>query len=534
MASHRFHLTLFTSYRPGYLLWAGIAVRLFHTNVLGYYLVLPVFMGLMGIACVVALTELGVPALAAAGVGLLLVVSPYADSMGLWWTASQMSLSMILGLAAVTAGARWINGRPYSAVNMGASLALLVAAILTYEAVAPIVLVPVALIALSRNRRRVLRWSVPAFITSGAAALFMFRRAVSPQHKTARPLSQYLDRIGTLVRSGTDTFLHRLVGVLTWWDLLVACLVAVASYIAWRLTRRSLPTAAIGLPWLASSVLLLIVCTYAAWIPFIPANDYYVPSQFGVGNRINLLAQLFFLSGVMVLLVSVVKAISRRSVAHPIGGVIVIGLFAALFASFVSQTHQDQNDYTFATSQRKQVLAEVKTLLPRAADHHEIILAGYHLTASPQWVPVLSAEWDTTGALDLLYGNGTITGQPVSSSLGCSAHGLTQPALELVTRVPYDRVVVVDLSMHQVEAMRDRSGCQAILATWKVDPKPHSGPGDGAREGAVATVDQRVRLCSSTTIRMISRRPTVGAKPTSSRARAVSGTRRAMSSKPSS
>jgi hypothetical protein len=472
VASHRFHLSLFTSYRPGFLVWVWIVVRIFHTDPLGYYLLLAALMGVMGIASVLALTELGLPAVAAAGVGLLLVVSPYADSLGLWWTASQMSLSMILGLAGVTAGARWINGRPYAAVNMGASLALLVAAIVTYEAVAPIVLLPLALITLSNHRRRVLKWSVPAFITAAVAAFVMFERAVSPHHKTARPLGQYLDRIGTLISSGTSTLLHRLVGVFTWWDLLVACLVGGACYGGWRLTKRRPPGIEAGLSWIGASIVMLIIATYAAWIPFIPANDYYVPSQFGVGNRVNLLAQLFFLTGVVVLLVGLAKAMSRRTIATPIAFILIVGLFAGLFASFFSQTHQDQNDYAFATSQRHRIIAEVKKLLPRVADHHEIILTGYHLTASPQWVPVLAADWDTTGALELLYGNRTITGQPVSSALGCAADGMTQAPLELVTLVPYRDVIIVDLSKHMVEPMADRSQCRHELATLTVNPNP--------------------------------------------------------------
>jgi hypothetical protein len=86
----------------------------------------------------------------------------------------------------------------------------------------------------------------------------------------------------------------------------------------------------------------------------------------------------------------------------------------------------------------------------------------------------LSADWDTTGAFDLLYDNGTITGQPVSSSLGCAAEGLTQAPLELVTRVPYRDVVVVDLSTHRVEKMTDPSQCRAELAmlTTTVNPNP--------------------------------------------------------------
>jgi len=107
-------------------------------------------------------------------------------------------------------------------VNLAVSLVVLVAAVVTYEAVAPIVFLPVALLAFSHERRRVLVWSVPAAVTAGVAALFMFTRALTPHHKTARPIGQYPSRIWTLVRSGTTTFGHHLVGFFTPWDLLIA------------------------------------------------------------------------------------------------------------------------------------------------------------------------------------------------------------------------------------------------------------------------------------------------------------------------
>ena len=475
-AGYKFHVGLFTSYRPGFVIWEGLIVRLFQTSPFGYYLSLAVLMTALAVMAVVTLDGLGFPPLASVAVGLLTVVAPTADSLGLWWTASQMSLAMVLGLAAIAAGSKWINRSRHPGVFMGASLILLVAAILTYEAVAPIALLPLALFAFARERRRVLAWSVPGIATAAVAALFMFTRAVSPNHKTARPLSQYPSRTWALVRSGTTTFGHHLVGFFSLKDVAVAVVVAVIGTAGWRLSDRRPDVTRARWPWLAASALACLASTYIAWGSYIPADDYYLPGQFGIGNRINLLSQFFFLTAVVLVLVTIVRVTSRKTLAAAIGIVFAAGLFGLVWASYLGQTHRDQSSYLFATAQRHTVLADVKTLLPHIKDGDEILLAGYHLTASPQWVPVLSAEWDTTGALDLLYGNGTITGQPVSSSLGCSAHGLTQPALELVTRVPYDRVVVVDLSMHQVEAMRDRSGCQAILATWKVDPNPILAP----------------------------------------------------------
>ncbi len=471
-AGQQFHVALFTSYRPGFIVWEAVAVRVFGTAPVGYYVSSAVLMSAMAVMAVVALNGLGIPPLASAGVGLLMVVSSLADSLGLWWTASQMSLAMVLGLAAVAAGTRWTNRRRHAGVWLGVSLVLLVAATLTYEAVALIVLLPVALIGFGDDRKRVLRWAAPAVLTAGVAALFMFERAVGPNHKTARPVAQYPARIQSLVRTGTTTFVHHLVGFITVADGLLACVVAAACYGAWRAAGRPVPEPRTSGWWMGVTGLLLIDGTYLAWTPFIPANDYYSPDQFGIGNRVNLLAQLFFLTALVLLLLGVAKAVASRPRVAAVGVVVIAGLFTVVFASSFSQTRQDQADFLFATTQRQRIIADVKKLLPRVDGGDEILLAGYHLTASPQWVPVLSAPWDTTGALDLLYDNGTITAQPVSAALGCTAEGLTQPLLEQVNSVPYRRVVVVDIATNRVERISDRSRCRAALATVTVNPNP--------------------------------------------------------------
>jgi hypothetical protein len=193
---------------------------------------------------------------------------------------------------------------------------------------------------------------------------------------------------------------------------------------------------------------------------------------------VNLLAQVFFLTAVIVVLAGVAKLAgvtkpaSRKPFVTATVVAVVAGLFTVVFASFFSQTHQDQQDYLFAKSQRERIIADVKQLLPRVDDGDEILLAGYHLTASPQWVPVLSATWDTTGALDLLYGTGSISAQPVSAALGCGSGGLTQPPVEGVSRIPYRFVVVVDISGHRVERMSDRSQCRRVLPGLTVNSNP--------------------------------------------------------------
>jgi len=63
----------------------------------------------LAVMAVVVLQGLGLPPVAAIGVGLLLAVAPYADSLGLWWTATQMSLAMVLGLVSIAFAVRWIT-----------------------------------------------------------------------------------------------------------------------------------------------------------------------------------------------------------------------------------------------------------------------------------------------------------------------------------------------------------------------------------------------------------------------------------------
>lgn len=472
VAGYKFHTSLFVSYRPGFVLWKAIVVRLFQTDPLGYYVSLAVLLSAMVVMAVVALNELGVPPVLSAGVGLLLLVSPYADSLGLWWTASQMTLAMLLAVSSIAAGARWIHRRPHAGIYLGASLALLVAGIVTYEAVAPIVLLPAVLICFSHERSRVLRWVVAAGVTAAVASLYMFERAITPHHKSARPVAQYPARIWVIISNGTRVIVHHISSFLSYKDALVAGIVAAASYGAWQLMRRRPQKDDVTWQWRLASALMLMACTYVAWIPFIPANDYYNPGRFGIGNRVNLLAQLFLLTAVVLVLAALAKIASGRVLPAVVGVVIAAGVFGGLLATYASQTHQDQQEYLSAKSTRQAIMTEVKQLLPRVTDGDEILLGDYHLTSSLQWVPVLSASWDTTGALDMLYDNGTITAQPVSSALGCARNGLRQPSLEAVTRVPYRRIIVVDVSGHRLERMADESQCRVELVTLAPNPNP--------------------------------------------------------------
>jgi hypothetical protein len=72
----------------------------------------------------------------------------------------------------------------------------------------------------------------------------------------------------------------------------------------------------------------------------------------------------------------------------------------------------------------------------------------------------------------MLYDNGTITAQPISPALGCAPDGLRQPSLEAVTRVPYRKIFVVDVSGHRLERMADESQCRMELVTLAPNPNP--------------------------------------------------------------
>jgi hypothetical protein len=472
VAGHKFNVALFLSYRPGFVLWKGIAVRLFQTNPLGYYVSLAILFSAMVAMAVIALNELGVAPVASVAVGLLLIVSPYASSLALWWTASQMTLATLLGLAAIAVGARWIKGCPHPPIYLGASLLLLVAGIVTYEAVAPIVLLPGALIAFSPDRRRTLRWSLVAAVVGAAASAYMFQRALTPHHKTARPVAQYPARIWTIVSNGTSTLVHLVSGFIGLRDILGAGLFAAAVLAAWWFSEHRPWRADVPWQWVGLSALFVLLCTYLAWIPFIPANDYYNPGRFGLGNRVNLLAQLFFLTGVVLVLMTLVKVAGRKVVFVAAGLIIAAGLFGGLFTVYFSQTRQAQQDYLSAKVKRQQILSEVKLLLPRVNAGEEILLGDYHLTASLQWVPVFSATWDTTGAVDLLYDSGSILAQPVSPALGCARHELTQPSIEKITRMPYRRIVIVDLKRHRLDRISDQAECRVELVKLATNPDP--------------------------------------------------------------
>jgi len=467
-AGYQFHHPV-AIYRPGVAVWVALTTAVFHVHAIGYYLSLAFLGSALAMICVVAFSELGLSLTVSAAISLLVAVSPFADSLGLWWAACCMRVSLILGMASIAAGARWVRRGPHARVWFGASLVLLVATVLTYESTAPIVFLPVALIAFCPDRRRLVGWFIPSAIAAGAASLFIFARSRLTQ--TSQPIGQYPSRISAIARSGTDTLLGYTVKRITLADLVVACLVAAALYVGWRIAKyRSADRKSWRLT--VPSVVLLLAGTYLAWAPYVPANDYYLPSLLGVGNRVNSLAQVFFLAAVVLFLVTVANLFSHRSGAFTTSVVVAVGLFAALFASFCVQTHQDQQDYLFGKTQRQVLLTEIHQLLPRVLPGTEIILGDYYLYASPDWVPVLAAPWDTNGALELLYHDGSIQSQPMVSTMACRSRGLAQPSLDGVTLEPYRSLVVVDVTKHRVDRFTNQSSCRSQLPGIPLLPGP--------------------------------------------------------------
>src|SRR4051794_20728155 len=201
----------------------------------------------------------------ALGAAALALVFPWSDSTRLWATASVNLVALVLFFSAATLSLR----RPDERVRLTACL--LAAAVLTYEAVAGLVLLLPLLYSLRMPWRAALRrWRVEA-AAAGAAALLVALL-------TTKPAGGGIEHALAIAAGGAELLGRALVpwGAVPPALALAATAVVVVAVAARRVDVRP--------------VLIALFALALAWAPFLPGEDKYVPSAQGVYDRVNIVA----------------------------------------------------------------------------------------------------------------------------------------------------------------------------------------------------------------------------------------------------
>jgi hypothetical protein len=201
-----------------------------------------------------------------------------------------------------------------------------------------------------------------------------------------------------------------------------AAAIAVAAALAGlALARRReaarAPAAAAGL-----SLLAIVL----GWAPFVPGEAKYVPAAPGIYDRVNIVVA-FGAAALVVSLAALAGALARGRARVVLPALIV----AAVAAGWTVRARDDVADYARAASAQRGELATVARAVPRPAPG-TVLVVFHRSTWAARGVPVFGQPWDLGPALQLRFGDRSLSGFPAAPSASSTA--TTSAAATTTTR----------------------------------------------------------------------------------------------------
>ena len=381
--------------------------------------------GLLGVLVVQLLRRLGVPAPAAAAVGTLGVVFPYASITKIWFTAhvGHVSGALVVGGLLVALRGIDLGGRRGAALH-GLAGVLFLTSLFLYEIALGLVLVsgPVYLVYARRGRSRAaaVRAAAPRWAFDLALVGFFYLRARAGTNFGGQSTTPLADRLQLLVEDGARNVLGAFVPFLAdevrddgnpiysgaWFDVgpSLAALVAVLVFgVALVVSGRARRFAEAGARRWGVGVLLSVVAAFLGWLAIVPANDYYRPVPLDTeALRVNVLAA-FGLAAVVVTTVggglSVLRALApqipRRWTAVAGGAALLL-----VAVTYVRHVQFEVKIWNQASDEQLRVVDATTAALGPAADDEGLKVV---LTDNRNFVPggaeIFFTSWSLPGAL---------------------------------------------------------------------------------------------------------------------------------------
>jgi hypothetical protein len=412
------------------------------------------------------LRALGAPPAVALSAAALTLAFPWSSSTRLWATASLNLVAVMLVLAAGTISLRAVaqrhaGGGGNTAWGSRAALtaALCAAGVLTYEAVAGLVLLLPLLYRVHAPWRAALaRWRPEALAAAGAA-VWVALATTKPEHAGGTAL----DHAAAIARDGAALVGRSVLpvdGVPPAAGVAFAVAIAAAALVLNRPAARA-PAIAAGLSLAALAL---------AWAPFVPGEAKYVPGAPGIYDRVNLVAGFALAALVCSLATLAATLLPARARRRATGA-----MLALVAAGWVVAVRGDVSDYARAAAAQDGELAAVDAALRDRAARGTIVVLLHEQTWAAPGVPTFGQPWDLSPALRLRYSDASLSGFPVAAGDGvtCAAH-----ELRVVARggddpppAPYARAVLVDARSGRSARVSDARGCAAALATARRKPR---------------------------------------------------------------
>jgi len=421
----------------------------------------------LSVATYALLAGLGMGRLHATVVAVLLLLFPWSDATRFWPTASLNQVAVVLAFGGLLAGMRGAGTGGRRAVLWHAlALALYALALLTYEAVAGIV--AASLLAYRTRtgwRPAAARWASDVLVAVVALAYLRSTgtRSTAGAGESLSHAAAIADQAATILAASVspDSSTPRwLAG-----GLLLA-LVLAGALLAWRAPAGD-PARRGARRWLlaggaGAGVLVL------AYLPFVPADPWYTPLQPGEGTRVNLVAALGYVlcayaAVALAATLAARLAPGRRWVAP---AVMALGA-GGLALGFLDRLSVDRDNWARAAVVQDEVLGKVRAAVPSPARGTALLVAGFPSTVAPG-VPVFFWEADLTGAVRVVYDDGSLGGYPMQPgmTLGCDADAIRPAGRHYGPEhaTPYGAAILVDLRSGATLRITDPGTCRRAAA----------------------------------------------------------------------
>lgn len=467
-----FHQFDAVRYRPGIYVYAPIAYSIFGLH-MGAFLAWTALCAVaMSSAFFVFLRFFRVGRLEAFLAAALALVYPYSSSTRLWSGLSAMSLTITLYLVGTLLVLRALSRPSRHAVLLHvAGTAVVVASVMTYEIVAPAVLLSVLLYSrVTTWRRAALAWLIDVVLV-GATLVFITSGRAQP----VGGIRAELDHAWLIAQQGADLWARSLVPYGTVPTRLAVggliALACIAAVVAGALPRSN-PARSELLRWLGF-LGAATLATCVAYAMFVPADLYYSPYSLGIGDRTNGFASLGW-AFMVVAFARLLAVLVFRDITHSrlavAAGVALVGLLVGL--GYSDRLRSEADAYAQSYRDQTDVIATMQQTLPDPPHGSTIFLVNSIPWTSPG-VPVFVQPWDLVGTVKLIYRDGTLAGYPLAApyaTMRCGSRTVGVTPASFGPPVRYGRAFVLSMATRTTVALVDRRSCLSAATAAGLAP----------------------------------------------------------------
>jgi hypothetical protein len=493
------------AFRPLQSLELAALYKAFGLHPLGYHVVNSVIFGGVVVLFYWVLREVGFRRLISVAVPSVYAFLPHYSTDRFWISAAQVNLSMALCLLCFYSAAKASSvPTPRKWRPLCVCVLSMAGSIFSYEIGAALfVLIPILLyVRLSRLRNQMPKEASSRHDPFRIAVLTLIAVIVTMGIKySVQTRVQFSSRLHLLTHFGAvmlkalSRFVNFNYGIfsfglprLAWrsmherWDPLVLFIgtvawIAIALY-CWTLSRRDAQDSRLR----RDCVALILAGTVVYWLgyaPFLTAKMTASPFAMtitGVENRLMIAmtcGTAMAVAGVFGMAVSFLSKDWLRNGLLSLG----VGFLCACGLVVIAT---EASYWRAASQKQRDVLADIRNHFPVLPHGTILLLDGICPYIGPGIV--FETHWDTSGALQILYGDPTLAGDVISSKVSVLPNRLVTSIYGEETSYPYNRnLLTYHLGRHRECPLEDSRAAQACLdsGNWRHTSCPAGSEGVG-------------------------------------------------------